>query len=128
MLGRLQNNEKIKWKDKTVPPEKATYLVKGKKVAIILDTLPCKNAITLAQNSDVLVAEAVYMNSLLKKAEENMHMTAHQAAQLATQSNTKKLIITHYSQRYKSTKPLLDEAKAVFNNTYASFDLMKVKA
>lgn len=128
LLGKLQNNEKIKWKNKVISPEKATYIVKGKKIAIIMDTLPCKNAYILAEGSDVLIAEAVYTNSLLKKAEENMHLTALQAAQLATQSNAKKLILTHYSQRYKSTKPLLDEAKLVFNNTRASFDLMKVKA
>ena len=127
LLGKLQNNEKIKWKNKIIKPEDVTYLVKGKKITIILDTLPCENASRLANNADILIAEAVYSNSLLNKAEENMHLSALQAAQLASSSSVKKLIITHFSQRYKSTKPLLDEAKMVFSNTRASFDLMKVK-
>jgi len=127
LLGKLQNNKSIKWKNKKITPEQATYVVPCKKIAVILDTLPCKNSVKLAENSDVLVAEAVYDSSLLKKAKENKHMTAKQAAEIASKSKSVKLIITHFSQRYKTPSLLLKEARAVFKNTEASKDFMNIK-
>jgi len=126
LLGKLQNNEIINWNNKTITPEEATYVVKGKKISVVLDTLPCKNAEELAEESDLLIAEAVYDSSLQKKAEENKHMTAKQAAMLALKSKVKKLIITHFSQRYKSPELLLKEAKTIFKNTTAAKDLMSI--
>lgn len=127
LLGKLQNNNAIKWKNKTISPKDATYIVKGKKVAVVLDTLPCKNAIRLAEGATLLVAEAVYDSSLLKKAEENKHMTAKQAAELASQNNVEKLVITHFSQRYNSPDLLLKESKSIFKNTLAAKDFMSFK-
>ena len=127
LLGKLQNNNTIKWKNKTISPKDATYIVKGKKVAVVLDTLPCKNAIRLAEGADLLVTEAVYDSSLLKKAKENKHMTAKQAAKLASQNNVEKLVITHFSQRYKTPELLLKESKSIFKNTLAAKDFMSFK-
>ena len=127
LLGKLQNNKTIKWNNKTISPKEATYIVKGKKVAVVLDTLPCKNSSDLAKDSDVLVAEAVYDSTLIKKAKENKHMTAIQAAKLALKNNVKKLVITHYSQRYKTSGLLLKESKAVFKNTFAAKDFMTIQ-
>ena len=36
---------------------------------------------------------------------------------LAKNANVKKLIIGHFSARYKSLEPLLTEARSVFENT-----------
>ena len=127
LLGKLQNNLFIKWKNKKISPKDATYIVRGKKVAVVLDTLPCKNTAQLAKDSDVLVAEAVYDSSLLNKSKENKHMTSKQAAELALKNNVKKLVITHYSQRYKTPVLLLKESKAVFKNTFAAKDFMTIK-
>lgn len=127
LLGQLQENKKITWNNKVISPDKATYLVKGKKISVILDTVPCNNAYRLAKDADVLICEAVYSSDLLEKAQEYMHLTAEQAALLASQSNVKKLILTHFSQRYKTTEKILKEAKTIFKNTYVAHDLMKLK-
>lgn len=127
LLGDLQDNKSINWKGEKISPDDATYVVAGKKTTIILDSMLCNNAYLLAKDSDLLVCEAVYASSLLHKAEEYKHMTAKQAAELAAASNAKKLILTHFSQRYKSVEELLDEAKIIFKNTSAAFDFMKVK-
>jgi len=127
LLGELQNNKKIKWKNKIISPEQATFLVKGKKISIILDTLPCKNAYLLARDADVLISEAVYSSDLVNKAEEYKHTTAKQAAELASGANVKNLILTHFSQRYKTSEEVLEEAKSLFPCVVASYDLMKVK-
>ena len=46
-----------------------------------------------------------------------MHATAREAAQIARKAEVKKLIIGHYSSRYKNLTPLLEEAKLEFDNT-----------
>jgi len=56
-----------------------------------------------------------------------MHMTAKQAAQIANLANVKRLILTHFSQRYKTTTELLEDAQENFKNTVCAFDFMKEK-
>src|SRR3989344_4811497 len=41
LLGELQDGKSIVWKGKKIRPDEATVLVKGKKLTIISDTLPC---------------------------------------------------------------------------------------
>jgi len=57
-------------------------------------------------------------------AREYKHLTAKQAAEIAKKSNSKKLILTHVSQRY-SRKPekILNEAKKIFKNSSLAHDL-----
>ena len=56
-------------------------------------------------------------NSKDAKAIETKHSTAGQAALIAKKANADKLLIGHFSARYRELKPLLDEASAVFPNT-----------
>ncbi len=127
LLGNLQENKEIVWKGKKISPVDATYVVKGKKVSIVLDTLLCNNAFLLAKDADLLISEAVYVDELYKKSEEYKHLTAKQAAELASKSNAKKLVLTHFSQRYKTSEQVLEEAKDVFSNVIAAHDFMKIK-
>ena len=126
LLGKLQRGEEVIWKGKPVHPKDTTTIVKGTIVAFVTDTSPCKEAHELAENADLLVCEASYTSTLEEKAEEYTHMTARQAAQLASQAGVKKLLITHFSARYRTTTELLEDAKTAFQNTIAAHDLMKV--
>jgi len=126
-LQKLQLGEDIIYNNEKFSCAKYTYIIKGKKMAIILDTLPCKNAYSLAKDSELLICESSYDHTYEKKAKEFFHMTARQAAQLASEANVKKLIITHFSQRYKTPYKLVNEAKMVFDNVEAAYDFMKVK-
>jgi ribonuclease Z len=54
---------------------------------------------------------------MLERAIETHHTTALQAAEIAVESHAKKLIIGHFSARYKTLSELLDEARSVFPNT-----------
>ena len=51
------------------------------------------------------------------KANETKHSTASQAAEIAKRSRAKRLLIGHFSARYKDLEPLLAEAKSVFENS-----------
>lgn len=127
LLGKLQAGQTITYKGSKIKPEDVSYIQKGKKLTIILDTLPCTHAYELAKDADILIAEAAYMDDLEEKGLEYKHLTTKQAALIATKANVKRLIITHFSQRYKTTKELKEEIKTFFKNSEAAHDFMKVK-
>ncbi|MGM5487577.1 MAG: ribonuclease Z [Nanobdellota archaeon] len=127
LLGKLQANQSIIHNEETITPDQATYVVPGKKVGIIADTLLCPNCNRIAEDADLLISEASFASDLEDKAVENRHLTAQQAAQIASQNNVKKLVLTHFSARYKSTKPIEEDARVVFPDTICAYDLMKLK-
>ncbi len=88
-----------------------------RKYAYCSDTLPLPGLASIIQGVDLLYHESTYMEEHLEKAGLNHHSTASQAAGLAVSGRVKKLIIGHFSSRYKLLDGLLDEAKAVFPNT-----------
>jgi ribonuclease Z len=45
-----------------------------------------------------------------------------EAAEIAKEANVKKLLLGHYSARYRTLQPLLDEAQLVFPNTELSVE------
>lgn len=127
LLGKLQDGKSIVWKGKKVVADEATNVVKGKKLTIISDTVPCKNADSLADNSDLLICEATYASNLESKGEEHGHMTSKQAAELANRSGAKKLVLTHFSARYKDTDELKEDAKDYFDDVLCAYDFMKIR-
>ena len=127
LLGSLQRNESVEWKGKTVSPEQVTELTKGKKLTIIPDTALCRSAIDLAKDADVIISESTYANDLHEKAELHKHLTAGQAGLIANKANAEKLVLTHFSQRYKNTQQVEEDARTVFDNVIAATDFMKLR-
>ncbi|WP_026462644.1 ribonuclease Z [Adhaeribacter aquaticus] len=66
---------------------------------------------------DLLYHEATFLDNMRERAEYTFHSTARQAATLALKAQVKRLLIGHFSARYKDLTPLLEEAKEVFDNT-----------
>ena len=87
----------------------------GQSFAFVMDTRLCENAVALARGVDLLVCESTYLSSEEREAREHGHMTARQAGLVAAQAGVRKLVLTHFSQRYGSTKPFVEEARAVFS-------------
>ena len=111
------DGKKYKWKD-------LTYKEEDKKVTVILDTLHDKSLEKFSEKSDVLVCESSFDDELKEKASEHLHLTCVQAAEIAKKSHSKKLILTHISQRYEyDTKKILDAAKKVFKESIVVKDL-----
>lgn len=81
------------------------------------DTAWNESMINQISKVDLLYHEATFIHEDLEKAVETKHSTAGQAAQIAKQANAQKLIIGHFSARYKNLNLLLDEAKNIFENT-----------
>jgi ribonuclease Z len=127
LIGDLQRGKDIVYENKKIKSKDATTLVKGKKLTLITDTVYCDNCIKLAKNSDLLICESTFDKSFKDKAREYKHLTADDAANIAKKSKSKKLVLTHFSQRYNDTKRLVKEAKKIFNNTIDAKDFMKVE-
>lgn len=128
LLARAKLGLDIEYKGKTIKAKDITYLKKGLKVSFVFDTRPCLGVDILVKESDYLIMEATYLyKTHSEKAEEYDHMSAKETAQIARENQVKNLIITHFSQRYKDTQEILEEALEEFENTTMTHDLMTIK-
>lgn len=101
----------------------------GRKFVYCTDTIYCDNAVSLAQDADVLVHEATFAHQEAELAYQRLHSTSTMAAQVALQARVKQLIMTHFSPRYApgnatGLEDLLAEAKAIFPNTILAYDFL----
>lgn len=126
MVGQLQSGKSVQVDGRDVKPEDVSEIEGEHKIAFIFDTQLTNACYDLANGADLVVSEAVYKHELAHKAEEYKHMTAHQAAQVASEAGASELILTHFSQRYKDVSELELEAKDVFENVRCAYDFMKV--
>jgi ribonuclease Z len=81
------------------------------------DTLCSWKYIDHISNADLLYHEATFMNDMINRAEETFHTTALQAGQIALKAKAKKLLIGHFSARYRDLEPLLEESRSIFPET-----------
>jgi ribonuclease Z len=81
------------------------------------DTLFDERYFATIKNCDTLYHEATFMHDLLERAKETHHTTALQAGEVAKITGAKKLLIGHFSSRYKTLQMLFEEAQSVFENT-----------
>ena len=126
LVGKLSRGQEVEFEGKPVSPEDVTYKVTGKKVVFIPDTQPADVLYDLAQDADMLICESPFGNQHQENAYRAKHMTARWAAEIASRAEVGKLVLTHFSQRYPSVQFLVDEARDVFPETEAAFDLMKI--
>lgn len=125
LVGDLQAGKEVVVNGKTIRPEDVSLLEDAHSLAFIFDTKICDACYELADSADVLVSEATFLDELEQKAEETKHLTAKQAAQIASQSGVQKLILTHFSQRYKDVGVLEEDAKKLYENVICAYDFMK---
>ena len=88
-----------------------------KSYAYCSDTLYNPKYFQQIEGASLLYHEATFLNDMLDRANQTHHTTALQAAEIAVITKAQKLIIGHFSARYKTLNELLDEAQSVFANT-----------
>ena len=125
LLGELQHGKNINYKGKLITVNKATILKKGKKISIIVDTAYNNKLINIAKDADLLICEATWLEK--DKLRDYEHLTSKQAGIVAKKAKVKKLILTHFSQRYKDLNEILKEAKKEFKNVEVAKDLMSLE-
>ncbi len=126
VLGKLQKGKNVIVNGKKITSEEMTYTVKGKTVSYVTDTMECDGVDELARDTDLLILEGTLLDNLRKNARKSKHLTVKQAALIASKNNTKKLVVTHISQRYKSNADIASEARRFFDNAIVAEDFMKV--
>jgi ribonuclease Z len=129
LLGELQNGRDIVFNGKKIKAKSITFLDEGKKISFVLDTLLSSKVIEFAKDSDLIVSEATFSKEEEEKAKEYRHLTSEDAATIAKKSKSKKLILTHISQRYEHIPEVIEkEAKKIFKNTslVKDFDVIEV--
>ncbi|MFV0247795.1 MAG: ribonuclease Z [Tenacibaculum sp.] len=106
----LANNKVIPNSELTIKPEKP------KSYAFCSDTMYKPDIVPIIKNVDILYHEATFLKDKEYLCKKTKHSTAEQAASIANQANAKKLIIGHYSSRYKDILAFKKEAQTVFKN------------
>jgi ribonuclease Z len=127
--GALQRGESVTLADGTVVTPDAVIggARSGRRIVISGDTAPVETVQILAEGADVLVHDATFSEDERERAEETLHSTARQAAEIAAASGVRLLALTHLSPRYLGGE-LLEEAQSVFPATVLprDYDLIEV--
>jgi len=98
------------WEITNNPKEPKSY-------AYCSDTIYDESYFEQISNVDLLYHEATFLNTMLERAQSTFHTTALQAGEVALKIGAKRLLIGHFSARYKTLTELLDEATSVFPET-----------
>jgi ribonuclease Z len=108
---------------KEIPNAELTYpLVPPRSFAFCTDTTCMDEVTEYISRVDLLYHEATFLQTHEDLARLTLHSTARQAAVLAAKAEVGKLVIGHFSTRYKKTDQFLEEARAVFENTELAVD------
>ncbi len=103
-----------------IPNSELTYLpYKERSYAYLSDTLYSAKAVKLVHGVDLLYHEATFADIDKAMARETGHSTAIQAGKAAQTAEARKLLIGHFSSRYKDEQLLVNEARTIFPNTEA---------
>ncbi len=101
----------------------------GQSAAFIMDTRLCDNVHALADRVDLLVIESTFLSEESTLAAEYGHLTAAQAGQVATDAKARRLVLTHFSERYTTDdEPRFHEEvrKSFSGDLVLARDLMRV--
>jgi ribonuclease Z len=125
-VGRLQREGRLDVGNRIVRLEDVSTLRRGQRVAFVMDTRLCEGARALADEADLLVTEATFLQSEEALATSYGHLTAGHAGRLAHAGGVRRLVLTHYSQRYPEESSFADEAAREFADVVAVRDLDRV--
>ncbi len=92
------------------PPAPRSY-------AFCSDTAYTESFIDQIRGADLLYHEATFMHDKAAVAREKTHTTTIEAATLAKKAGVGRLMLGHYSARYKALEAFREEAASVFPNT-----------
>lgn len=125
-IGRVQRDGTVEVDGAVVRLDQVSAPKPGQAFAFVMDTGFCPAAIALARDADLLVCEATFLERDADLAGRYRHLTARQAATIAREAGVRRLVLTHFSQRYADLAEHEDEAGAVFDDVVVARDLAVV--
>lgn len=93
-----------------------------KKYAYCSDTAFLPSIVPIVQDADWLYHESTFLQQHANLAQQTKHSTAQEAATIARDANVQRLILGHYSARYKNLDLFVQEAKSIFPNVVLAID------
>ncbi|MEL7121815.1 MAG: ribonuclease Z [Bacteroidota bacterium] len=123
-----KRGEDVALQDGTVIPNEVLVspAPKPRSYAYCSDTMYYEPVIPIIQNADLLYHESTFLKSEQDKAAFTMHSTTTDAARIAKLGNVKKLILGHYSSRYRDIEVFREEATEIFPHTIAGIEGMQI--
>jgi len=91
-----------------------------------MDTRLCDAAFELAEAADLVVCESTFLSRDADLAAGYGHLTAAQAARIASETGARLLVLTHFSQRYTDDAEFAAEAAEIFPDVVVARDLDRV--
>lgn len=82
-------------------------------LAYSADTAPCDALIRLAQDADLFLCEASYLDDASNPP--GLHLTGREAGEAATKADVGRLVLTHLVTAWGSEARTVEEASAAFN-------------
>jgi ribonuclease Z len=126
-IGRLAREGVLDVGGRRVTVEEVSVVRAGQRFAFVMDTRLCDAAFALAQDADLLVCEATFLSRDEHLARDYGHLTAAQAARIAVEAGARRLVLTHFSERYgDDAEPFVSEARAVFDDVVAARDFDRI--
>jgi ribonuclease Z len=125
-VGRLQRQGAIEVGGRRVALGEVSAPRPGQRVAVVMDTGLCDAAFELAEAADLLVCESTFLSQDEALARDYGHLTAAQAARIAAEAGARRLVLTHFSQRYPDEQAFLEEARPIFPEVVVAHDLLRV--
>ena len=93
-----------------------------KRYAYCSDTAYNESIIPLIQEVDLLYHEATFLEDHQNLAAKTKHSTASQAAKIAQLAKVKRLVLGHYSSRYRDKSDFLKESLPIFESVELASD------
>ncbi|WP_306321683.1 MULTISPECIES: ribonuclease Z [unclassified Streptomyces] len=107
-VGRLQKEGALRG----VALDEVSEARRGQRVAFVMDTRLCEGVEALAEGCDLLVIESTFLDEDIQLATDHGHLTAGQAARVARDAGVRRLVLTHFSQRYTDPDEFARQARA----------------
>lgn len=114
-VGKLIRAGHLDLDGRRVPVDEVSAPRPGQRFAFVMDTGLCDGVYALAEDADLLVIESTFLNCDAALAAEVGHLTAGQAARVAAESGVRRLVLTHFSQRYADLERFEVEAREHFD-------------
>jgi len=125
-VGRLQAAGSLAVGGRTVRLEEVSVPRAGQRFAFVMDTRLCDGVFALADGADLLVVEATFLTEDAAFAERYGHLTARQAGQVAARCGVRRLLLTHFSQRYADPARFAEEARTTYDGDVVVADDLQV--
>jgi ribonuclease Z len=114
-VGRLLRDGVLHAGGRTVHVAEVSEPRRGQRFAFVMDTRLCDAVPELADGADLLVVESTFLDEDAALADRYGHLTARQAGLVAARCRVRRLVLSHFSQRYPDPRRFAEEAAAVFD-------------